>query len=198
MKGIILLNGEPYNSSIQKGGGLVVCCDGAYNWAKDKLAIDVVLGDFDSLSEIPEGAIVFEKEKNYTDGELAVRYLVGKADKIEIYGGGGGREDHFLGNLCTMKQAYSHGMECVMITNGARIYITDKFFECEACVGQIISVVPFSGKVHINSSTGLKYPLFDLAINDCDTRGISNEAVEKFFTLDIDFGTALIVLNNKE
>ena len=53
MKGIILLNGEPYAEKIDDCGALVYCCDGAYRWAKGKLRIDKNLGDFDSLDEVP-------------------------------------------------------------------------------------------------------------------------------------------------
>ena len=48
MKGIILLNGEPYPYAIDAGNALVYCCDGAYKWAKSKVRIDKNIGDFDS------------------------------------------------------------------------------------------------------------------------------------------------------
>ena len=56
MKGIILLNGEPYSGKIDAGGAEVYCCDGAYRWAKGRVRIDKNVGDFDSLGEIPDPA----------------------------------------------------------------------------------------------------------------------------------------------
>ncbi|MDE7181471.1 MAG: hypothetical protein K2O41_00380, partial [Clostridia bacterium] len=53
MKGILLLNGEPFTEKIDDKGALVVCCDGAYKWAKGKIRIDMNVGDFDSLEEVP-------------------------------------------------------------------------------------------------------------------------------------------------
>ena len=102
MKAVILLNGEPYRGEIDASAARVWCCDGASEWAKDRVRIDENLGDYDSLSYMPDPppAEVYPSEKNYTDGELALmRAIAAGADEIEFYGGGGGREDHFLGNL---------------------------------------------------------------------------------------------------
>ena len=53
MKGVLLLNGEPYSGEIESENALVYCCDGAYSWAKNRVRIDKNIGDFDSLAEIP-------------------------------------------------------------------------------------------------------------------------------------------------
>ena len=94
MKGIILLNGEPYPYAINAGNALVYCCDGAYKWAKSKVRIDKNIGDFDSLDEVPypPPEEVYPAEKNFTDGEIALKKIIeAGADEIEIYGGGGGQ-----------------------------------------------------------------------------------------------------------
>ena len=52
-RGILLLNGEPYEGRIDDSDALVVCCDGAYAWAHGKVRIDKNVGDFDSLPYIP-------------------------------------------------------------------------------------------------------------------------------------------------
>jgi thiamine pyrophosphokinase len=193
VKGIILLNGEPYNNSIPKDkGDIAVCCDGAYIWAKDKVEIDLTIGDFDSLPFIPEKSLVYPSEKNYTDGELAINYLKGKCNKIEIYGGGGKREDHFIGNLSLLYFALKNGIGCTMINENCEIYAAEKLVKGNGEKGQIISIVPFSDILHINMSEGLKYPLNGLTLEKWSTRGISNEILEKNFSFEIDVGTALI------
>ena len=77
MKGIILLNGEPYTEKINADGALVYCCDGAYNWAKGKVRIDKNIGDFDSLDIVPDPVPeeIYPAEKNFTDGEIAMSKL---------------------------------------------------------------------------------------------------------------------------
>ena len=65
MKAIILLNGEPYRGAIDASFARVWCCDGAYDWAKGKVRIDENLGDYDSLSYMPDPppAEVYPSEK---------------------------------------------------------------------------------------------------------------------------------------
>ena len=90
MRGIILLNGEPWQGEIEDGNAFVVCCDGALRWAKGRVRIDVTAGDFDSLGYVPQGAQVFPVEKDSTDGEIALQMLLSRGCRqIDVYGGGG-------------------------------------------------------------------------------------------------------------
>ena len=176
MRAIVLLNGEPYRGAIEDGGALVLCCDGAYDWAKGRVRIDVNLGDYDSLSYVPDPppAQVYPSEKNYTDGELALqRAMAAGADVIEFYGGGGGREDHFLGNLHLLYAACRRGVRAVMVTNYARIFAAEGSVELCGLRGKTVSIVPFGGPAHILESGGLYYPLPDTLVYG-STRGISN------------------------
>lgn len=176
MRAIVLLNGEPYRGAIEDGGALVLCCDGAYDWAKGRVHIDVNLGDYDSLSYVPDPppAQVYPSEKNFTDGELALqRAMAAGADVIEFYGGGGGREDHFLGNLHLLYAACRRGVRAVMVTNYARIFAAEGSVELCSLRGKTVSIVPFGGPAHILESGGLYYPLPDTFVYG-STRGISN------------------------
>ena len=176
MRAIVLLNGEPYRGAIEDGGALVLCCDGAYDWPKGRVHIDVNLGDYDSLSYVPDPppAQVYPSEKNFTDGELALqRAMAAGADVIEFYGGGGGREDHFLGNLHLLYAACRRGVRAVMVTNYARIFAAEGSVELCGLRGKTVSIVPFGGPAHILESGGLYYPLPDTFVYG-STRGISN------------------------
>ena len=176
MRAIVLLNGEPYRGAIEDGGALVLCCDGAYDWAKGRVHIDVNLGDYDSLSYVPDPppAQVYPSEKNFTDGELALqRAMAAGADVIEFYGGGGGREDHFLGNLHLLYAACRRGVRAVMVTNYARIFAAEGSVELCGLQGKTVSIVPFGGPAHILECGGLYYPLPDTFVYG-STRGISN------------------------
>ena len=176
MKAIVLLNGEPYRGVIDCAGATVYCCDGAYDWAKGRVRIDVNLGDYDSLSYLPDPppAEIYPSEKNYTDGELALmRALSAGADEVEFYGGGGGREDHFLGNLHLLYAACRHGVHASMITNHATIFAADGLVSLDKIAGRTISIVPFGGEAHIMESGGFYYPLPGKFVYG-STLGISN------------------------
>lgn len=200
---IILLNGEPYRGEICADNAYVICCDGAYTWAKNKVRIDENLGDFDSLSEIPFPVPqnVYPAEKNETDGELAIdRVLDMGATDVIIYGGGGKREDHFLGNLHLLYKALKGGiLNAVMKLNGAEISLCGKGkhgFLCKK--GQTVSLLPFGGGAHIMDMWGLKYSAEDLRLSYGSTRGISNvTACDEDFSFRVGKGYVLVIINEE-
>lgn len=198
MKGILLLNGEPYQGKIDDCNAIVMCCDGAYEWAKGKLRIDKNVGDFDSLGYIPTPAPeeIYPAEKDYTDGEIALHKLINLGvDKIEIYGGGGGREDHFLGNLQLLYAAHIRGVKAQMITERSVIYPASGRVQFKGVKGKTISVLPFGGNVHIMGSTGLKYS-YPQVLTYGVCRGLSNVVESDNAELEIaESDCALIIIN---
>ncbi len=198
MRAAILLNGEPYRGEIPADGAYVICCDGAYAWAKGRVRIDENLGDFDSLDETPTPAPLrtFPAEKNETDGELAVdRALELGCDGVVIYGGGGRREDHFLGNLHLLFKAKTAGMTFAMMkTNGAELTLVgvgDHTFACGR--GQTVSLLPFGGEAHIMEMKGLKYAAEELRLGYGSTRGISNLTTGNEFSFRVERGYVLVI-----
>lgn len=199
MKGIILLNGEPYKGQIDASNSLVYCCDGAYAWAKGKVRIDKNVGDFDSLNEIPfpPPEEIYPAEKNFTDGEIALFKLIERGiDELEIYGGGGGREDHFLGNIHLLHRAYTAGIKCKMVNNGSIIIAADGEIRLDGIRGKTLSVLPFGGELHIMDSAGLKYS-YPQVIGYGECRGISNVATSDRAHLTVK-GMALVIINGGE
>lgn len=196
MKGIILLNGEPYTKEINTIGALSYCCDGAYRWAKGRVRIDKNIGDFDSLDEIPEPAPeeIYPAEKDFTDGEIALfKLLNAGADEIEIYGGGGGREDHFLGNIQLLYRAFVSGAKCSMFTENSVLFPASGKIPLGQYCGKTFSVLPFGAPLHIIGSTGLKYS-YPEVISYGECRGISNVCQSRSAELEVE-GIALIIIN---
>ena len=200
MKAILLLNGEPYPHPIHTEGAYVYCCDGAYNWAHGRVRIDENVGDFDSLSIIPSPPPreVYPSEKDKTDGELALDLaLSAGATQIDIYGGGGGREDHFLGNLHLLYKAHRAGVRARMITERSVFLIGEGEIHLPAPRSATFSVVPFGGDAHILHSSGLKYPMEDLWLRYGSTRGISN-VTERDDARFFSEGTVLVIVNSEK
>lgn len=195
MRGILLLNGEPYKGSIDCENALVYCCDGAYNWAKGRVRIDKNLGDFDSAKGVvfPAPAEVVPAEKDFTDGELGLERLISDgADEIEIYGAGGGRDDHFLGNLHLLYRAHKAGVEARMFTNYTRIFLGCGRVFLGDFAKKTFSVLPFGGELHIINYEGLKYD-YPETLGFGTSRGISNEVLSGDAFLEIG-GLALIII----
>lgn len=198
---VILLNGEPYRGEISAEDAYVLCCDGAYSWAKGRVRIDENLGDFDSLSETPDPPPLrtFPAEKDETDGELAVDIALdmGAADLV-FYGGGGKREDHFLGNLHLLYKAKEKGVSARFKTNGAELVLCgggEQTFSCKR--GATVSLLPFGGDAHIMNMKGLKYAVGDLCLRYGSTRGISNLTTGEGFSFRVNEGYVLVILNEE-
>ena len=193
MKGIILLNGEPPRGAVDDADAPVVCCDGALRWAEGKVRVDVKAGDFDSLGYVPEGALVYPSEKNFTDGEIALDYLLERGCRaIELYGAGGGREDHLFGNLQLLYAAFVRGARAVMQTAGADIYCASGGVVWRGLAGRTLSLAPVGDSAHVAESEGLKYPLHDLTLSAGSCRGISNVVLADEAHILCDAGTLFV------
>lgn len=198
MKGILLLNGTPYSGEIDNKDALVFCCDGAYKWASGKVKIDENVGDFDSLDVIPTPPPkqIFPAEKDFTDGEIALSRLLEKGvDDVEIYGGFGGRTDHFLGNLQLLYKGFTQGVKCRMYDDNTICFIADGKIELGEFENKTFSLLPFNSPVHIMASEGCKYTYPEkIGFGEC--RGISNVVQKKDAYVSIKKGDcALIIIN---
>ena len=199
MRGVLLLNGEPYAGEIDGENAYVVCCDGAYRWANGRVRIDENVGDYDSLDYIPQPppSKIYPSEKNFTDGEIALSKLLDAgADCIEIYGGGGGREDHFLGNLHLLYAAHERGVAAKMFNENSVIFIGGGKIDLSGNRGKTFSLLPFGGAVHILGSTGCKYS-YPERIGCGECRGISNIAAEERAFVQIGEGECALVIVNR-
>lgn len=176
----------------------VIYADGAYA-LKDKIGkknILAVVGDFDSLKKMPknENIIKLDKEKDFTDGEKAVRLAVEYGAKnIAIYGATGGKIEHVLGNIALLKIAKNLGVNAKIKDDGTIIELIDGVKELHIKSGATLSLIPYSEKCEFIGSKGLYYPLNNITLTNGDTRGISNIATDNDITISIKNGEALLV-----
>lgn len=199
MKGVLLLNGEPYAGEISANDRVVYCCDGAYGWARGKVKIDKNVGDFDSLGYIPDPAPeeIYPSEKDFTDGEIALfKMFSAGIDDILIYGGGGGREDHFLGNLHLLKLCHNRGVKAVMENNNSRIFAAECKIPLGEYVGKTVSVLPFGAPAHIIGSRGLKYA-YPNVLHYGECRGVSNIVESADAYVETAAGDCVLIIINR-
>lgn len=203
MKGLLVLNGEksdklPDSSAYR----YVVVADGAYEKAKDELEkITCVVGDFDSLGYIPKkvGVIKLDPEKDYTDGEVGLMYLVERGcDEIDICWALGGRLDHELGNLTLLKIAKDNGATAKIVSENEEMYLVGGKFSLVGVLGKTISLLPFSLSAHIIDGEGFKYKVADRTLTKSETLGISNVATKDEVSLDVDEGLLYVIVNKTE
>lgn len=198
MKANLILNGEAPNEETTKDidfSLFTVCADGGYNYMfeNNKEPI-VVIGDNDSNKHSFQNIIKYNPEKDFTDGFLALDYLIDKGyTTIYIYGGGGKREDHFLGNIGLLKYAYEKNVNAYMVTNFSNISYYNKSQNFKLGKNTTFSIVPISNSLHIMEITGAKYQGKDLILNAFSNTAISNESLEENISVKIKEGEYLFI-----
>lgn len=204
MTGALVLNGEYYYGDIE--GDIVVCCDGGYD-KSDRC--DVLIGDMDSIRSFvgekdlkAKGieVINLERDKDFTDGEAGLKYLIDKGVKeIMIYGLDGGRLDHIIGNIGLMSFALENGAKSVVAKcNNFTAYMLDKPAEINVEIGTTISISPFTDYVHIIKMKGLKYAINDGVLKKNSSLSYSNLSTEKVVAIGVERGQCLVIVNNKD
>lgn len=172
----------------------VICADGGYSILPSGIVPLCIIGDFDSLKEKPSGVklVSYPPEKNYTDGELAVRYAIENGYKnINIFGALGGKQDHILGNLALLSVADKLGVSAVIREENLDIYLAKGNFELKTFTGDNISIIPVEEAL-ISNSENLFYPLKNLLLTSADTRGISNIATSTAVSINVEYGSVLV------
>ena len=155
-----------------------------------------ILGDFDSLGYVPEGAAVFPVEKDDTDAMLAVRHGLEKGfQEFVIYGGlDGQRLDHTLANYQTLQfladrnaQGYLVGNDYIatVLKNGSVTF--------PASARGIVSVFCMGGQACGVTLEGLKYPLTNGVIQSGHPLGVSNHFIGQRSTISVTDGSLLIL-----
>lgn len=201
MKGIILLNGEPYQGEFPQEKCLVFCCDGAYEWAKGRILIDENIGDFDSLLEAPypPPSEIYPSEKDFSDGEIALKKMLERGvEEILIYGGGGKREDHFFGNLHLLYAALKAGVRAKLVTNYSEIFLANGACRLKSVRGKTISIFPFFGEAVVENSKGLHYAFSSLTLTAGNTLGLSNFAKEDEVYFFVKEGICIVFVDAKK
>lgn len=181
----------------------IICADGGYKY-RDLLGkdCDMVVGDFDSLGQIPETnkKIVAPCEKDETDMMLAVDCGLRKGYKAFIIFGalGGERNDHSVANIQLLHYIASKGARGSII-HGDEIFICIKndTLYLEDNLKGYISVFSLSDECRGVTIKNLKYPLENALLSSFNPIGVSNEFVGKKAEISVKDG-ALLVVYKKE
>ncbi|NMP36569.1 MAG: thiamine diphosphokinase [Clostridiales bacterium] len=160
---------------------------------------DLIIGDFDSLGFVPQGADVIrcKPEKDDTDTMLAVRRALddGYTD-IRLYGCCGGRLDHTLANIQTLAFISHSGASGTMYDGGLRLTaVTNGEIRFDNTHTGVISVFCVGSRARGVYLEGLKYPLVDALLTDDMPLGVSNEFTGEPSCVRVTDGTLLVVWN---
>ena len=208
-KALLFINGTPpENLPKTEGYDIIACTDGAFHYLKqlkfplDKL--DFISGDFDSHKieeEIIQQAqnhqfeIIETPDQNKTDFHKALEIIIEKGfDNIDVFGGSGGEQDHFLGNL-SVAFAFKDKANLRFFDKHSSYYFIPKKFTISDVKGKMISLMPFPIAKNIETK-GLKWPLYKEDLILGERIGTRNIAENKDVTIKYNQGDLLIFVGN--
>ena len=182
---VIVGAGEVYSRVSVMPGDFVIAADGGYmHLNKMGIVPDVLIGDFDSISEIPdlEGVEIIRHkvEKDETDMYLAYKIGADRGfDKFYVYGGVGGREDHTFANYCLLLGAIEEGNRVFLMAEKHKSFvIKNEKVKIKSDAGKGISVFAFGSDAEGVSIKGLKYEAENITLKCSYPLGVSNSFKE--------------------
>lgn len=179
---------------------IIAADDGLRHVEKLGLTPDAIIGDFDSLCYVPQGAEVYPVEKDDTDAMLAVKLGLqnGFRDFI-LYGAlDGPRLDHAVANFQLLKYLTDHGARGVLVgLHFCAAVVQNGSLSFRPNQAGDISVFCIGGDARGVSIRGLYYELEDGTLSSGFPLGVSNHFTEKPATVSVRDG-ALLVLWRRE
>lgn len=161
---------------------------------------DVILGDFDSLGYIPQGAQVFPVEKDDTDVMLAVRHgLDAGFREFLIYGGmEGKRLDHTMANFQALSYLRRQGARGYLIGKDyIATVISEETARFSADAAGIFSVFCLGGDATGVTIRGLQYGLESGTLSADFPLGVSNHFMGKEAEITVGHGKLLLMWDAK-
>ena len=183
--------------SVSKQYDFIIASDKGYTTLKRAdIAIDIAIGDFDSLGYVPDDVkvIKLKAEKDDTDTMSAVRYALDNgAKEITLAGGIGGRLDHTISNIQTLSFIVSRNAVGRLIDeNNEIIGLASGEHEFNKRKGYSLSVFSMSDEVTGLCEKGVKYPLNNAVLTNKFPLGVSNEIIKDSSFISFKSGIALV------
>lgn len=170
----------------------VVAVDGGFDLLiKQKIKIDIVVGDMDSIKNKKMlhkyDQLTLKKEKDETDTFVAIDYAYSLSSNVYLVGGiQGPRIEHFIANL----MLFDKFPNLMIIDDNSKIYLLEKGKHLIHRVGYI-SLFNFSdAKITLE---GFKYNLNNYQMKKYDPLCISNEVENLYGEITVLNGLVLVI-----
>lgn len=180
----------------------VIAADAGIRYLEQRgLTADLVIGDFDSLNDVPThpNTKKLNPEKDDTDMFAAVREGI-EADYsvFHIYCGMGGRIDHTIANIQILAYLSQNSMQGFLFGKDIVITaITNRKISFDKVPSGYISVFSYTEKSEGVYLQDLKYELNNATLTNTFPLGVSNEFIGKESSISVSNGTLLIVMPMK-
>ena len=202
MRAFIFSGGEIYHQYIEERpeeGDMVISADAGYRNAKQMgIHTNILIGDFDSLGDIPEDVdevMQLPPEKDLTDTQIAVETAIDRgADEVIIVGSTSGRFDHALSIMAILEKYYEKRIPMCLVNGQNRVrFIRNSGFIVVRSRYKYFSVIAADEKVKGVSIEGAKYPLVNKTLLRNHQYAISNEIMKNAALINVKKGGIFII-----
>ena len=182
---IIFANGNLPNlekaRQLIRPNDFILCADGGTRHALAMgLIPNAIIGDMDSLPENFQPStfdgelILFPKDKNETDLELAINHaLTFNPDQILILAALGGRMDQTLANIALLSNLQLVTFNIKLTDGVEEIFFCRDQAQIEGRSGDIVSLIPWQGEVTGVFTENLRWHLHHETLYPDKTRGLT-------------------------
>lgn len=191
--------GENYGLDFKpQNNDLVISADGGLTYLLNAhIKPDLIMGDFDSLTEKPTNGEIIKLDinKDDTDTLAAVRKGIERNyNTFKIFCGTGGRIDHTMANIQTLAYLAYINKRGFLIGNDYIItIIKDSKIKFERIETGYISVFSFNDISSGVCIDGLKFNLKNATLTNTYPIGVSNEFIGKESCISVKSGALIIV-----
>lgn len=204
-KVLLFINGDPPKSlpNVEEYT-FIACTDGAFHYLKqlgfplEKL--DFISGDFDSHSgadeNVYEDKFIYTPDQNKTDFHKALDIILEKGyQNIDVFGGSGGEQDHFLGNLM-VAYSFKENLNIKFYDEFSEYFFVPKSVVLKNVKDKLISLYPFPIAENITTK-GLNWSLNNENLSVTTRIGTRNFAIEDEVSIQYEKGDLLVFIGKK-
>ncbi|MBR3509145.1 MAG: thiamine diphosphokinase [Lachnospiraceae bacterium] len=208
---ILIGSGDLTVSEVKKkDGDFVIALDGGIGYCDFlRLEPDLVIGDFDSVTEeeqkaveilereVPDQVIRLQPEKDDTDMLYGIKYALGLGYReFRLYGATGGRLDHTLANIQCLLYLKNHDASgYLMDGNGMIMVLKDEAVSFQENLEGMLSLFALGERAEGVSIRGMKYPLENATITNDFPIGISNEFIGEKAEISVTKGELVCIIS---
>ena len=203
---LLFINGNaPRSFPSLENYNLIACTDGAFHYLKELNfpleKLDFISGDFDSHigsdENVYQEKFILTLDQEKTDFHKALEIILEKGfHNVDVFGGSGGEQDHFLGNL-TVAFRFKDKMDIKFYDEFSEYYFIPESFIINDVKDKMISLYPYPWVGNIKTK-GLKWELDNINANMTTDMLTRNLAVENQVSIDYEKGDLLIFIGNKK
>jgi len=201
MTTVVVLSGGPDRPAVDAlpPGATVIAADGGAELARRLgLAVDLVVGDLDSISAATLAGIAqverHAAEKDATDLELALQAALRlEPERILVLGSAGGRLDHLFGSLLLLAAEDYAGVGIDAQIGPAAVHVVRGERILRGEPGEPISLLAVHGPASGVVTHGLVYPLRAETLEPGSSRGVSNVFAAPEARIGLERGVVLAV-----